>query len=94
MKILCMEIKNISTRNFRYVRRNGFKENSIRFRNMMDKNVEKAAPRFQVTTSNSLVITLVLKKVKSLFYEPTSSLDKESKKDVIQFIKKFSKIRL
>ena len=63
------------------------------FRNMMDKNVEKAAPRFQVDNVKlNWLLRSVLKKSKVIIQMNLRlRQDKESKKDVIQFIKKLSK---
>ena len=63
------------------------------FRNMMDKNVGKGGTKISGGQRQIVwLLRLVLKNSKVIILdEPTSSLDKESKKDVIKFIKKFSK---
>lgn len=63
------------------------------FKNMMDKNVGKGGTKISGGQRQIVwLLRLVLKNSKVIILdEPTSSLDKESKKDVIKFIKKFSK---
>jgi ABC-type multidrug transport system fused ATPase/permease subunit len=69
------------------------KETVSDFRNMMDKNVGKGGSKISGGQRQIVwLLRLVLKKSKVIILdEPTSSLDKESKKDVIKFIKEFSK---